>query len=168
MRKRLYLAIIALAFVLSGNAQECDLCGTWTGVFKCFDDVLDNTTRRPYVRINKYGDKYMVRVKDVYTYNDDSSKTFYWDDCFGVYVNSNTIYWKSYSHKDDYWDGDTSNGKEIALAKYYKVCTATMDNGVLHFSETIEGDYFDSYGNKIGEHHQPWSTKDLYKDDENW
>ena len=124
-----------------------------------------------YIRIKKYGDKYNVQVKEAYTYFDQSSKTFYWDQCYNVTVNGNTIRWKSFSHQtndndDGHW---RCNGKVIDVAKFYKICSATLDNGILHFSEAIDGEFYDKNGNKIGEHHQPsFPIKDLYKDDEDW
>lgn len=167
MRKTLLL-IVTILGISNCFAQECNLCGTWSGVFKVFLDG-DNTTERPFIKIRRYGDKYVVQVKEVYTYNDQSSKTYYWHECTDVNVNDNVISWRSFSHQVDDWDGERHNGKLIAKSKHYKVCTATLDNGILHFSETITGDFFDRYGNKIGEFHQPaYPTKDLFKDDDNW
>lgn len=43
------------------------------------------------------------------------------------------------------------------------------NNGILHFSEAIDGEFYDKNGNKIGEYNQPsFPIKDLYKDDEDW
>lgn len=171
MKKLLLLASISsILSITTLMAQDKDpWVGTWTGVFRVFTDG-DNTTNRPYVKIKKYGNKYVVQVKEVYTYNDESTKTYYWDKCYDVNVSGNSIHWRSFSHQVDDWSGSAkSNGKIIADAQYYKVCTATLNDGILQFSEKIEGEFFDRKGNKIGEYLQPaFPTKDLYKDDDNW
>ncbi len=143
-------------------AQDCNLCGTWIGVFRVFLDG-DNTTKRLYIDIKKtYRDKYVVRVKEVYTYNDQSSKTYYWHECMDVNANKNVITWKSFSHQID----DNEDG---GYEKYYYVCTARVDNGILYFKQMVEGFYYGRNGEIIGEYNQPaYPTKELYKDEDNW
>ena len=169
MKRLILFALVVFSCCTKLNAQDYDpFVGIWTGVFRSFTND-DPTTNRPYVKIKKYGEKYVVQVKEVYTYNDQSPYTSYWHECENVCVKGNSISWKSFSHQVDDWDGERHNGKLIAKSKYYRICTATLDNGILHFSESIMGDYFDRNGNKIGEHHQSaYPTKDLYKDEDNW
>ena len=168
--KKAFILLVALLGLSNCFAQECNLCGTWSGVFKVFLDG-DNTTERPYIKIKRYGDKYVIQVKEVYTYNDQSSKTYYWHECTEVNVNDNVISWRSFSHQsDDNEDGHwRHNGKAIDIAKYYNVCSARLDNGILYFTQTVEGYYYGRNGEKIGEYHQPaYPTKELFKDDDNW
>lgn len=154
--------------------DDCELCGTWTTV----DDIRNGIAinNKIYVRINKQGDGYSVRVKEFYTYEDGSAKTYYWHDCVGINVSENSIQWNSFSHSDSDWDGsDRINGVRIYSAKYYKICSATVSDGVLHFRYTIRGDYYGKSGNIIGNYWNDdyngnivWRTYDLFKDDPDW
>lgn len=168
--KKAFILLFVLLGISNCFAQECNLCGTWSGVFKVFLDG-DNTTERLYIKIKRNGEKYTVRVKQIYIYDDQSAKTYYWHDCTNVHVNGNIIGWRSFSHQvDDNDDGHWKyNGKIIDVAKYYNVCTATYDNGILYFSQMVEGEYFGRNGGKIGEIHQPaYPIKELYKEEDDW
>lgn len=167
MKKAFIIAFIGLMSVVAVNAQECELCGIWTGKFRVNYD--DYTVNQIYISINKYGERYIVKVKEAYTYDDQSSKTYYWNDCTNVTVNGNVISWKSFSHDHDDWGDYRVNGVVVDRSKSYYKCTAVLDNGILLFSQTVEGIYFDKHGNVIGEHHQPpFPTKELFKEENNW
>lgn len=165
--KKLLLLVIFTLVCCSISAQDCDLCGTWSGVFKVFNDG-DNTTQRLYIKIKRYGGKYVVQVKEVYDYEGQSSKTYYWHECTDVKVNGNLITWTSFSHQ--YEDGHLKqNGRVIDIAKIYYVCSARLDDEILYFTQKVEGYYYARNGELIGEHHQPaFPTKELYKNDDNW
>ena len=175
MKKMVSAILLLLSLITPVFAQEnCDLCGTWTTVVHIGNGIAINN--KIYVRINKYGDSYSVRVKEFYTYEDGSTKTYYWQDCVGVNVSENSIQWNNLSHSDSDWnDSDRINGIRIYLAKYYHICSATVSGGVLHFRYTIRGDYYGKSGNIIGNHWNKdydgniiWRTYDLFKDDPDW
>lgn len=166
--KKLLLFVIFTLVCCSISAQDCDLCGTWSGVFRLFNDG-DNTTQRTYVKIKRHGDKYVVQVKDVYTYEDQSSKTYYWHECTDVKVNGNLITWKSFSHQYDDDGQSKHNGRVIDVAKYYYVCSARLDDAILYFTQKVEGYYYARNGELIGMYNQPaYPTKELFKNDDNW
>ena len=182
MKKLIVIRMLTVLLLLVGAAsasaqdprladtQGSELCGTWIGVYRVFLDG-DNTTKKLLIKIKSYGDKYVVQVKEVYTYDDQSSKTYYWHECTDVSVNNNTIRWKSFSHQiDDNEDGQQKyNGTVIDRTEYYYLCAASLENGILHFSQAVVGYYYGRNGNKIGEYHQrAYPTKDLYKEDDNW
>ncbi len=168
MKKVLLMMLLALTFY-NISAQECDLCGTWIGTSKVFLSG-DDTVQKTYIKIKKYGEKYTIRVKQVYTDN-NQSKTNYWNDCTNVYVNGNIIGWRSFSHQvDENDDGHWKhNGRIIDVAKYYYVCTATFDNGILYFSQKVEGEFIGRDGGIIGKYDQPpYPIKELYKEEDDW
>ena len=168
MKKLILFSIVALLSCMAVVAQEQDpWVGTWSGVFRLFNDG-DNTTQRMYIKIKRYGDKYVVQVKQVYTYEDQGSKTYYWHECTDVKVNGNLITWKSFSHQLE--DGDSKhNGRVIDVAKYYYVCSARLDDEILYFTQTPEIYCYARNGELIGMFpQQAFPTKELFKNDDNW
>ena len=168
MKKLLLFAIFSLV-CCSISAQDCDLCGTWSGVFRLFNDG-DNTTQRTYIKIKRYGDKYVVQVKQVYTYEDQGSKTYYWHECTDVKVNGNLITWKSFSSRESNEDVNWKcNGSVIDVAKIYYVCSARLDDEILYFTQTPEIYCYARNGELIGMFpQQAFPTKELFKNDDNW
>lgn len=168
MKKIFALFLLAFLHSILVNAQECDLCGTWTASTNVGNN--DENTRKTTIRIKKNRNYYTVRVKDFYTYANGGTLNDYWNDCTQISVVGNTISWQSYSHQDDDWsNSDRINGKMIISAKYYKICEATVDGDVLFLRWGIIGDYYGRNGEIIGHYGNGYTSQiTLYKDDEDW
>lgn len=177
MKKILSLALLLLSLTTVVVAQECELCGTWTVTRRVFINE-DNTTCKIFIRITQHGERYSVKVKELYTYDDGSTKNTYWHECNSISVSGNTISWESLSHvlgNDDYDDNDRINGQRIYSAKCYYVCSATVHDEVLHLRYTVRADLYGRNGTLIG---QQWNESvnggthywehDMYKDDPDW
>lgn len=80
MKKKFVLTLMMFLLALHLFAQDdCKMCGTWTGNFKAYteryNEVVDN---KIVIRVQKYGDTYAVRVKEI---DVQSGDVFYWRTC---------------------------------------------------------------------------------------
>ena len=176
MKKTFFLALFFLTLTAVAQ-EECSLCGMWTVTRRIMLDE-DNSTDKIFIKINIHGERYSVKVKEFYTYDNGSTKTYYWHECNSVCVVGNTISWESLSHvlgEEDFDDNDKINGQRIYSAKYYYVCEATEENGSLHFRYTVRGDLFGVKGNVVGHRwnrningETSWQEYEMYKDDPDW
>lgn len=166
----LFFSIISLS---EGVAQDCNLCGTWEGVYKILvpdpnpeGDVLEES-QKMVLRIKIYGDDATIRVKSIPI--KDPSNVKYWSDCIVSYYDGNTIKWSSYNSTSYDWNNsDRKNGKIIYCAEYTWIGSATFSNGCLRFSYYMHSSYKDKNGNEIGTHDTPTKHLTMYKDEGDW
>lgn len=170
MKRLIFTALLFLFGLNYISAQDCPICGEWTSTFPV--GMGEVTANRLHVLIRKAGDKYYVNVKTMRLLENGGEDPYYWNDCTVTQSNENSISWVSLSHivTEDELDGDERiNGKRIYSAKCFYVCSATVENGVLHFSRTIRCDCKGRDGNIIGYYRlTDMEEYDMFKDMNNW
>lgn len=170
MKKIALLLISVLVTGISVFAQDSPLCGEWTVTYGI--NVGEVVANRLHVLIRKAGDKYYVNVKTMRILENGGEDPHYWHDCTVTQSNEYSISWESLSHiltEDDFDEDERVNGMRIYSATCFFVCSAIVENGVLHFSETIRCDYKGRDGNIIGYYWGSGTEKhDMFKDLNNW
>lgn len=153
MKKLMSLAVLCLICATSVIAQDCKLCGVWSGAYK-----------------DEYPSGLQYRVKVEFTI--ESPKKFKYsieaDSGWPLFVNSDDIYFvddecndsriKYYTKaKDDYWVGERYKGQEIGnctIYSYFVLELGEKDNTLILRSLGYDRFYYDEYGNYIG---KEWS-----------
>ena len=153
MKKLMSLAVLCLLCATSVIAQDCKLCGVWSGAYK-----------------DEYPSGLQYRVKVEFTI--ESPKKFKYsieaDSGWPLFVNSDDIYFvedecndsriKYYTKaKDDYWVGERYKGREIGnctIYSYFVLELGEKDNTLILRSLGYDRFYYDEYGNYIG---KEWS-----------
>lgn len=121
-----------------------------------------------YVRVKQHDNHFSVRVKTIPIIEPENIN--YWNECIVNNATDNTITFMSFSGDELDWTSDSKiNGKKIARASYWMVCTITYNHGELIFTD---GQYIKYWGiddSLIGEQTIPSSVSiALYKDDDDW
>lgn len=166
MKKIITFAVLLLS-IMSVHAQECILCGDW---HSSKVSVGEMGYIQIHMRIKKSGDKYYIRVKDDVIKNGETM-TNYWENSVSYNSNGKVISWENCSLVDNEWNnGERFNGIQIRKAIHYRVCSANVEDDIMHFQFRVRIDYFSSNNNFIG---SEWAsnnivTHDLFKDDNDW
>lgn len=170
MKRLIFTALFFLFGLNYISAQDSPLCGEWTVTYGI--NVGEVVANRLHVLIRKTGDKYYVNVKTMRILENGGEDPYYWHDCTVTQSNEYSISWESLSHiltEDDFDEDEKVNGMRIYSASCFFVCSATVENGVLHFSRTTRCDYKGRDGNIIGYYWASGTEKhDMFKDLNNW
>ena len=167
MKKIIILTVCFLLGTTIAFAQECKLCGDW---HSSKESVGAMGYIQFHMRIKKSGDKYYIRVKEDVIKNGET-KTDYWETDIAYSSNGKNINWMNCSLVDDEWDnGERFNGSQIHKTIHYRVCSANVEDDVMHFQFRVRIDYYGSNNNIIG---SEWASdiivaNDLFKDDDDW
>lgn len=166
MRRLVMMAFGCLIGTMFASAQECKLCGDW---HSSKESIGEMGYIQFHMRIKKSGDKYYIRVKNDVIKNGETS-TNYWENEIAYSPNGRNINWESHSFVDDEWnDGERLNGTLIRKAIHYRVCSAYIEDEVLHFQFRVRIDYYGNSNNLIG---SKWAgdivIHDLFNDDDDW
>ncbi len=129
MKKLLILAVVRLICTANIVAQECNLCGTWSGTYT-FPYIGQ---KKIVLRINKGNTKYRIRVKES---NIEGGDTYYYNNCIITSFSENYIKW--YVETPMEYDGELN--QYIQARMYFSVY---FSDGVLLYSD--EGRYTDYY-----------------------
>lgn len=154
-------------------AQDCKMCGDWTGNFTIQipdpdpeGGMIDEQIKM-YVRIKQYGDDVSVRVKTHPT--KDPGEIKYWSDCNITDYDTGSISFTS-SAGDTYdWDDtDRKNGRIISKASYYAICRLNYQNGKIVMYRHFRVDYYDRNDCWIDGRDYAYETISLYQEDDDW
>jgi hypothetical protein len=153
MKKLLLTAVISLLCATSINAQDCKLCGVWSGAYK--DEYPS-------------GDQYRVKVE--FTIESPKKLKYsikagsgwpHWvksDDIFFVDDECNDYRIKYYTKViDDDWGGEKFKGRKIGyctINSYFVLEVGEEENTLILRSLGQDSFYYDEYGNYIG---KEWS-----------
>ena len=167
-----FLFLIALFFVVTINvlAQSSALCGTWMGNYRSqeYDETAGGMVYKTYkvfVRINKYGDDYRVRIKshDVKTPSD----VRYWEDCNVLEARDNYLSWyRKIERRPFYVNGHVDSYTESELYDCVKNVGGILQLTIMarHHIRT-----YDIHGNYVEEEdYYPSTNVMLYKEDLDW
>lgn len=113
--------------------DDCKLCGTWIG--KWHGQQINKNTDEydygywlKYIRIDKYGDEYKIRIK--YEFPDHNWTSYESDDCIVIEASDNNIRFKLISKLTPDYTNDkiTSYGN---MERYYEI---KYKNGYVHLT----------------------------------
>lgn len=170
MKKKLLLNVFLLLTMTTAMAQNCDLCGTWMGNYKSqeYDETeggMVYKTFKVFVRINKYGDDYRVRIKSHDVKN--PSDVRYWEDCNIVETGDGYLRWyRKIEKRPFYVNGYVDSYTESELYD----CVKNV-GGVLQFTimDRHHMRTYDNHGNCVEEEdYYPSTNVLLYKEDLDW
>ena len=149
MKKLLLSAMFCLLCATSINAQDCKLCGVWSGAYK--DEYPSGLQYRVNVEFTIEGPK-----KFKYSIKPDSGWK-HWinsDDVFFVDDECNNHRIKYYTKdRDDDWGGEMFKGRKIGdctIHSYFVLEISEEENTLLLKSLGQDFFYYDEYGNYIG------------------
>lgn len=153
MKKKFVLTLMMFLLALHLFAQDdCKMCGTWTGNFKAYteryNEVVDN---KIVIRVQKYGDTYAVRVKEI---DVQSGDVFYWRTCTVTsHTDNNISFFISEPMK---WDE-----QDYSYYTYTSYYTLTYSNGILYYNQnSYVIDEYDKDKKHLGTMNEP--GKDCY------
>ena len=176
--KKISLLLSLLLGIMTATCfaqEDCKMCGTWIG--KWYGQQFNNDTDEwdygywhKYIRIDKYGDEYKIRIKLEFPNHNYTS--YESDDCTIISTSDNLIRFKLTSKllPDYYNDNITGYGNmERFYELYYK-------NGYVHLKRYAQIQYnYDRHKNFIRE----WDAQemaetgfgddiDMYNEKDNW
>lgn len=145
-------------------AQDAPLVGTWEGTYKTYWEEEGDVTVKMVTRINRYGEKYRIRIKEFPTKR--PSDVNYWEDCSIMYHNDESISFIRERKREP----ETEDGKIVGSYEAIDYYHVTLSEGCLHFSyDKYIVKNFDRNGNYINKEEFPGFRKViLYKDDSDW
>lgn len=175
MKKTLTLLITLCTLSALSFAQEnCKLCGTWIGSWtgtqiNTETEQYDYGTWKIYIRINKYGDNYKIRIKKEFP--DHGWTRYVNDDCTILDVDANSIHFKltssllyslvnnvvTYSNEERYYS--------LVYLDGYAHLTL---NAVIGYEYDRNRRFIKKYNGLPYKVKTPEDDIDLFKDEENW
>ena len=177
MRKILLTAILYLVTFSMALAQsDCIFCGTWIGswtqqVLNKNTDEFEPNRIKKYIRIDKYGDEYKIRIK--YENTDRGFTSYEEDNCSILYIDNNLIRFKLTDKLlPDYGGNDIITGYSYT-ERFYEL---SYKNGYVHLRRYAQFIYeYDRYKHFI----RKWDGQaiakpdfgddiDMYNENDNW
>lgn len=163
---KIFFCIISLFCLTTAMAQESPFVGTWEGTYTIPIDDTKNEQRKVVVRINKYENDYVVRMKTMSA--EDPSKVKYWDNLNVTNSSPTSLSW-NFGSATSYDCGYVVNGQIVYSADFSYNCIVIFNNGRLSYSYSMHTVYKNRNGSVIGTHDTPTLAKTyLYKEDGNW
>lgn len=176
MRKIAILLFFVWATSISVFAQtDCNMCGTWIGSWN--EQILNKNTNelewnrlKKYVRIDKYGDEYKIRIK--YENLDHGYSNYVNDECSIVYADESLIRFQLAGKTTPSYDANGISGYDKVIRTY----ELQYKNGYCHLTIIAQQHYdYDRNKNFI----KQWdglpyvatseeNNMDLYKEDNVW
>ena len=132
--KQLLLDVLCLIWAINICGQENLMVGTWIGTYngRNYDESSGTSGYVPkklYIRINKYGDDYKIRMKEVDT--KDQSNVWYFDGDYSVLNSDDTSIYFTYTDK---MGKNYSNDKITSMDQRETHFLLTWHNGMIHIS----------------------------------
>ena len=175
--KRLILLLITIcATNITISAQiDCNMCGTWIGSWNGQQinpetEQYDNGKWKIFVRINKYGGNYKIRIKKEFP---NHNWTMYESDTYTILqATENFIYFKLTDEMLPDMEGNSISGYSV-LERYYQI---TYNDGYINMTLQKQIVYeYDRNKRFIGQWdgtsykpQTPDDNIDLFKDDDDW
>lgn len=176
MKKIAILLFFVWITSISVFAQiDCNMCGTWIGSWNGQQlnpetEQYDYGKWKKYVRINKYGANYKIRIKTEFP---NHNWTMYESDTYTILqATENLIYFKLTDEMVPDMEGNSISGYSV-LERYYQI---TYNDGYINLTLQKQIVYeYDRNKRFIGQWdgtsykaQTPDDNIDLFKDDDDW